>query len=362
MTTPIVSAVFPFPHPLLTPIEGKPTAFTVTRLRKELFANARSVHCTSGGGANGFLGIVMAAAPYLLRAGEPFVPPEHPGIQPTHSATATQSQITAANRLFDTSLDAFRRYSQIREILRQQILTAIDPTYYNVLEDATFGYADITVLTLLAHLESTYATLSADDLELNRMRLADAWTPEEPIEHLWIRIKHLCAIANAGGKPFSDSTVMRLTLSALEQAGVYSHSIQTWRDRAELDRTWVNFCPHFMHADKERLRLATATTAGYHGAHAAIQTSGPPPLPAIAAAARAVPSGYTYNNVQLGYCWTHGLTKNPDHTSATCNHPASGHQLNATLDRRLGGSVRLFSDGPRPTRPPRVSPPPSPLA
>jgi hypothetical protein len=120
--------------------------------------------------------------------------------------------------------------------------------------------------------------LSADDLELNRMRLADAWTPEEPIEHLWIHIKHLCAIADAGGEPFSDSSIMRLTLSALEQAGVYSHSIQTWRDRAELDRTWVNFCPHFMHADKERLRLATATTAGYHGAHPAIQTSGPPPF------------------------------------------------------------------------------------
>ena len=48
MTT-IVSAVFPFPHLLLKPIEGKPKAFTVTRLRKELFANARSVHCTSGG-------------------------------------------------------------------------------------------------------------------------------------------------------------------------------------------------------------------------------------------------------------------------------------------------------------------------
>ena len=196
--------------------------------------------------------------------------------------------------------------------------------------------------------------------------IACAWpipgTPEEPIEHLWIRIKHLRAIADAGGEPFSDSTIMRLTLSALEKAGVYSHSIQTWRDRAELDRTLVNFCPHFMHADKEQLRLATATTAGYHGAHAAIQTSGPPPLPGIAAAAHAVPSGYTYNNVQLGYCWNHGLTKNPDHTSATCNHPSSSHQITATLDRRMGGSIRIFSDGTCPTRPPHVSPPPTPLA
>ena len=100
MATPLVSAVFQFPHPLLTPIKGKPTALTVTRLCKENYANARSVHCTSGGGANGFLGIVMAAAPYLLHAGETFLPPKHPGTQPPHSLTATQSQITAAICLF----------------------------------------------------------------------------------------------------------------------------------------------------------------------------------------------------------------------------------------------------------------------
>ena len=150
---------------------------------------------------------------------------------------------------------------------------------------------------------------------------------------------------------------MHLTLSTLEQAGVYSHSIQSWRDRAEMDCTWINFCPHFIHTDKERLRLATT---GYHAAHAAIQTSGTPPPPGIAAAACAVPSGYSYNNVQLGYCWTpHGLTKNPEHTSTTCNHPASGHQITATLDRRMGGSIRIFSDGTRPARPSRVSPQPS---
>ena len=200
-------------------------------------------------------------------------------------------------------------------------------------------------MALLAHLDSTYATLSADDLEFNRMRLADAWTPDEPFENLWVRIKHLCAIADAGGEPLSDSTVMWLTLSALEQAGVYSHNIQTWRDSAKMDCTWVYFCPHFMHADKERLRLATATTAGYHGAHAAI-TSETPPLPGIAATAHAVLPGYIYNNVQLGYCWTHGLTKHPEHTSATCNHPSSGPQITATLDRRsMGGSVRIFNDG-----------------
>ena len=81
--------------------------------------------------------------------------------------------------------------------MRQQILTAVDPAYYNVLEDNTFGYADVTILRLLNHLEKNYATLTAGDLELNRMRLSTTWNDlEEPIENLWIRIKHICAVAN----------------------------------------------------------------------------------------------------------------------------------------------------------------------
>ena len=96
---------------------------------------------------------------------------------------------------------------------------------------------------------------------------------------------------------------------------------------------------------------------GFAAATRAVTTSDTTPLPGIAAAARAVPTGYVYNNVQLGYCWTHaGLTKHPDHTSATCNHPSSGHQLNATLDRRMGGSVRIFGDGTHTNCTPRVPP------
>ena len=33
----------------------------------------------------------------------------------------------------------------------------------------TFGYAYVTIIVLLAHLDTTYAMLSADDLELNHM-------------------------------------------------------------------------------------------------------------------------------------------------------------------------------------------------
>jgi hypothetical protein len=42
-----------------------------------------------------------------------------------------------------------------------------------------------------------------------------------------------------------------------------------------------------------------------------------------------------------GYCWTHGVTKNPKHTSATCEHRAEGHKEKATIFNRMGGSTKL---------------------
>jgi hypothetical protein len=92
-------------------------------------------------------------------------------------------------------------FVQVNKAIHQQILIAVNSTYYNVLEDNTFGYADDTIIALLAHLQGHYATLSPDDLELNRMRLSETWNPEEPLENLWIKVKHLRAVALAGGEP-----------------------------------------------------------------------------------------------------------------------------------------------------------------
>jgi hypothetical protein len=52
MTTP---SSFPFPHAELTKIEGNPSAATIKQLKKEIYANARSVHCELSGGGNGYL-------------------------------------------------------------------------------------------------------------------------------------------------------------------------------------------------------------------------------------------------------------------------------------------------------------------
>ena len=39
------------------------------------------------------------------------------------------------------------------------------------------------------------------------------------------------------------------------------------------------------------------------------------------------------------YCWTHGATNNPSHTSQTCRNPAPGHQATASINNTMGGNT-----------------------
>ena len=41
------------------------------------------------------------------------------------------------------------------------------------------------------------------------------------------------------------------------------------------------------------------------------------------------------------YCWTHGITSNLQHTSATCTRPKQGHKKEATYENKMGGSEEV---------------------
>jgi hypothetical protein len=336
----------PFPHLELTPIHGKPTAATITQLKKEAYANARSVYSDRGGGMNGHLGIVMATAPYVIRAGQVFDVPIHPGPQPPHATAATQAQITATNRLYDTSIADYTKYARVHELLKQQILTAVKPIYYHDLEDDTFGYANVSIPAIIAHLTTHYGQLNAANLKLNRARLTEQWSPDEPLEDLWKRIRVIRSVATAGGNPITDGSTIELTLKALQKAGVYDHAITTWYDKDEIDHTWPNFMLHFTKHEKERHRKLTARSAGFHGANNAKTPVTPekaaaPSPPLVAYVAQEGPASFDSNNITLYYCWTHGLSRTAGHTSHTCENKADNHQDSATLDNRMGGVNKI---------------------
>lgn len=356
-----------FPTPVLTPVIGVPNLQSIRTLRRELYANARAIPTTLGGGANGHLALIMPDADYLARAGVAFPAPAHPGGLPAHAAAATTAQITQTNRTYDATLAACGLYTTVREELKKQLLAAVDHKYLKQLEDDVFGYADVTPQAMLVHLQTTYGAVTQDDIEKNRNLLSAPWNPDDSIEDLWTRILHCQSYATAAQEPIPDAAAIRLILNVLEKTGIFTDALAVWRRKPEADHTLANFKAHFTAENKERVRVLTAQTAGFHGANAASgmqpSTTPPGPTPTLIAAATATSSAslastvtsgsvLTNDTVSMYYCWSHGLGKNAAHTSATCLNKKEGHKTDATADNMKGGNNTIMSGrAPRRTNP-----------
>ena len=76
MLVPNTNLIQVLPNEELTKLEAdvQPTAVMIRTIQRQLYANARSVPSSLGGGNLGHLGLVFEAADYLN-----LQPPEHPG-------------------------------------------------------------------------------------------------------------------------------------------------------------------------------------------------------------------------------------------------------------------------------------------
>jgi hypothetical protein len=336
------TTTYNFPHPSLTTVEGKPTATSLLRLRKEIYANARSVHSDLGGGSNGYLGLVMPSVQYTLRTMIPFTAPVHPGALPVHAQGTTGPVITARDRLYDKRDRNYKEYLTVLEALRSLLMQAVERTYYQVLEDPLFGMSDVSPRGILDHLASTYGTLTPADILKNQAKLAEAWNAESPIEDLWKKIDNVHAVATAASPDISEGTTIELTLLALKAAGVYDHLLTTWSNKPKANRTYANFKAHVNLQDDARLEKLTAHMAGFHAANRAVAPAPAvlpvPPAPAVAIAGQAIIAG----DIHIKYCHTHGFQKS--HGSDGCQQPRAKHNVKATAMKRLGGSTTIGFD------------------
>ena len=69
-----------FEHPTLSKIHGEPNYTMLRKLKNQLVRNAASVPSDLGGGANGYLGLLLSPPDYQAMNGIAYVRPVHPGI------------------------------------------------------------------------------------------------------------------------------------------------------------------------------------------------------------------------------------------------------------------------------------------
>lgn len=325
-----------YPHPTVTPILEEPTFATLQTLIAELNTNAMAVPSNRGGGAHGHLTLLVQPANYLLLAGVAFVPPPNPGPVPIHPAAATAAQIAELNRQFTANQLEYRTYLNVEQTLKSMLLQAVLPTFLSILRDPELGFAQVTTIALLTHLRDTYGVIDADALAANELSLEREWSPDDPIEDLWSHILECQRFSTNGGDPISNATAVRAAIKVLTKSGVFNDDLRDWRKRTPVQHTWANVVTDFTRANKERKLTETARKAGFHGANT-VQQVDPLPCPHYAGSAT-MPTQSKNQPVSWYYCWTHGLSRLPEHTSNTCKNPAEGHVCASTVENMQGGN------------------------
>lgn len=344
---------FTYPHPSLTKVLGKPSYGSLKQLQKEIYANARTVFSTRGGGRNGHLCLVMPELEYLVRTtGVPFIPPTHPGAAPATAAFISLVEFDSAHKSHAALVKEFEIYTQVGASLKAQLLEAIDSTYTSTLEDPLFGFADVTPLAFMVHLRDSYGQLKPEDRGVLRESLRNPWNPDEPIEIIWTRTNEIVR-ALQGTEPVPVSAIIRDILFVFEQTGVFPRACEAWREGDPVNQTVNSLKLHFARYNDERLRTLTAKQAGYN---ASILNPSPPSPPENAnlvspdktqaanpnKTPTATPHALLDNGVKMFYCWTHGLGTNPKHCSNTCKNKGEGHKNTATADKMMDGNDRIM--------------------
>ncbi|CAB9520179.1 hypothetical protein (Partial), partial [Seminavis robusta] len=209
--------------------------------------------------------------------------------------------------------------------LKKQLLEAVPDTFTKILKHEMYGYAQVTVLAILTHLDTTYGTVHADDLEDNWDRMHAAWSPTQPIEDLYNQIKDAQKFARDHDAS-TDKMAVRAAIKNLTKSGVFMDAIKDWRKKTIVEQeSFETLQTHFTSADKERRRILTTKEVGY--ANKAVET----PI------TKSYMTKGSPDGVPMYYCWSHGLGPNSKHTSNTCTKKLPGHKNEATSDQMFGG-------------------------
>jgi hypothetical protein len=372
-----------FPHPSLPKIIGQPTYLALSTMKKLIAANAASVPSREGGGAHGYLGMVLSAAVYATVSGTPFVNPNNPGATPIIPGGTTAAATGVLTRTHTEDLRNWKEYNNMQNALKKQVIDAIEPIYLRSLRNRHVGYANHTIRDLITYLIDTYGLITPIDLKKNNDLLNTAWDPNTPFEYLVDQVEEAVEYADDGNQPFTAQQIINAAYTIVFNTGIFFEECKHWRLLPAVDKTWDRFKEHFTDAyHQHRLQQATMQGAGYHKANFLSDQHFPYEETAAAlanlatatAADRQVMANLT-NTIEAltkqlaasqaeiaelkkggrtitprpprtrgqdhgSYCWSHGYLVGVNHNSATCKIPRDGHQRGATRTNPMEGSTR----------------------
>jgi hypothetical protein len=273
MTTQVVLAVDSivnrFPNKI-NKIHGLPTFETLRKMKKDLQLNAVSIPSALGGGAHGYLGLLLSEAAYGVEAGNDaaglpikFEAPTFPGDQPVIAGT-TKEDREAEVRVFNYKTYAWCMFDNMHQALRSTVLDAIEDTYLSPLKSQVTGYRNVSVVAILAYLMKEYGEIGLNEVHENEQRINQPWDGAEPFKNVITRIEDCIDYAAAAAAPYSTVQILGRAKRVVAETGLYHEDLEKWDENLFLAKDWNTFKAYILAAQrKQQKRSATSKQSGY---------------------------------------------------------------------------------------------------
>ena len=155
---------------------------------------------------------------------------------PPNSNDATKKRIIAEFVRDETGI---KTAEVTINLLRNQLIEAVDEEYYMELYDNIFRYDRVNPADFLAHILKYYAVIDDDVLEANKKEFEEAPDMSQPIDVYFRKQERCRQLATDGSVPISEADMVLKLQIHMGKSGMVNGAYTKWKRKASVDCKWA---------------------------------------------------------------------------------------------------------------------------
>ena len=156
-------------------------------------------------------------------------------------------------------LNLFCEINAIESAIKSQIVTAINPMYFNELKNNSTATIEHTIARMVMHFFQQYGQVPYHQLQEELKVRNFVYNISDPPIIRFNAIEDLSNLSNAANFEKLHQQIINYGLEIQRQNNEFETSMTTWFQKAPADSTWSNFKKYFADAHTNLIKVSNGT-------------------------------------------------------------------------------------------------------
>lgn len=180
-----------------------------------------------------------------------FTLPTDPGLYPSIPTSATSAKIKELKLRHEIKHSIFQTQDATDKLLKQLLLTAVDPQFIYTLSEAVYSFTNKTTWELLDYLIDTYGVILSTHLKQSEIIMKTSYDPTQPFEKYIAQVENGFNFTKATKTPYLDKQVLKIAINGIISAHCLQEEFKKWNRLKDTQKTWATFKTHFGRSHRE---------------------------------------------------------------------------------------------------------------